>query len=190
MVRLKVWQWVVLATPIATIVGFLLVAAGWQLHEWGISWIWGVFTLVFVGWRWLLVKWTRPAVDQVEAIVAKFSEELESEKGDKIALPVGNDATNQAEAALKEILETAQSDPPMWEDWQTFWQRCQELVVAIAQIYNPEVKYPLLNIYVPQAYGLIRGTVDDLDEWMQKLSPALNQVTIGQAYQAYESTLR
>lgn len=48
------------------------------------------------------------------------------------------------------------------------------------------MQYPLLNIYVPQAYGLIRGTVDDLDQWMQKLSPALNQVTIGQAYQAYE----
>jgi uncharacterized protein len=48
------------------------------------------------------------------------------------------------------------------------------------------VKYPLLNIYVPQAYGLIRGTVDDLDQWVQKLSPALNQVTVGQAYQAYE----
>jgi hypothetical protein len=28
--------------------------------------------------------------------------------------------------------------------------------------------------------------VDDLDQWMQKLSPALNQVTMGQAYQAYE----
>src|SRR3712207_9125065 len=34
--------------------------------------------------------------------------------------------------------------------------------------------------------SLIRGTVDDLDQWMQKLSPALNQVTVGQAYQAYE----
>jgi len=28
--------------------------------------------------------------------------------------------------------------------------------------------------------------MDDLDRWMQKLSPALNQVTVGQAYQAYE----
>ncbi|NJR74973.1 MAG: GTPase family protein, partial [Scytonema sp. CRU_2_7] len=36
------------------------------------------------------------------------------------------------------------------------------------------------------AYTLIRGTVDDLDQWMQKLSPILNQVTVGQAYQAYE----
>jgi len=28
--------------------------------------------------------------------------------------------------------------------------------------------------------------VDDSDRWMQNLSPALNQITIGQAYQAYE----
>jgi predicted GTPase len=60
------------------------------------------------------------------------------------------------------------------------------LVVAIAHIYNPQIQYPLLNIYVPQAYGLIRGTVDDMDQWMQKLSPVLNQVTVGQAYQGYE----
>jgi hypothetical protein len=82
-------------------------------------------------------------------------------------------------------LKTAQSDRPIWEDWQTFWQRCQDLVSAIAHVYNPEVKYPLLNIYVPQAFGLIRGTVDDLDRWIQQLSPALAQVTIGQAYEAY-----
>jgi predicted GTPase len=60
------------------------------------------------------------------------------------------------------------------------------MVVAVAHVYHPEVKYPLLNIYVPQAYGLIRGTVDDMDRWMQQLSPVLNQVTVGQAYQAYE----
>lgn len=186
MVRLKLWQWVVLAIPIATIVGFLLVAAGWQIHNWGLSWIWGVFTLILVGWRWLLVRWTRPVVQQIEAVVAKASKELESAADDSIVLPTGNDAVNQAEAALQEILQTAQSDPPIWEDWQPFWQRCQELVVAIAHVYHPEVKYPLLNIYIPQAYTLIRGTVDDLDQWMQELSPALNQVTIEQAYQAYE----
>lgn len=186
MVRLKLWQWVVLAIPIATIVGFLLVAAGWQIHNWGLSWIWGVFTLILVGWRWLLVRWTRPVVQQIEAVVAKASKELESAADDSIVLPTGNDTVNQAEAALQEILQTAQSDPPIWEDWQPFWQRCQELVVAIAHVYHPEVKYPLLNIYIPQAYTLIRGTVDDLDQWMQELSPALNQVTIEQAYQAYE----
>ncbi|MFE1748287.1 GTPase family protein [Coleofasciculus sp. H7-2] len=185
MVQLKVWQWVVLATPIATIVGFLLVSAGLQIHEWRINWIWAVFTLVFVGWRWLLVKWTRPAIAQIESVMAEVSAELESGAGDTVGLPAANDAVNQAEVAYQEILKAAQSDRPIWEDWQTFWQRCQDLVVAIAHVYHPEVKYPLLNIHVTQAYGLIRGTVDDLDGWIQKLSPALDRVTIGQAYQAY-----
>jgi len=186
MVRLKPWQWVVLAIPIAFIITFLLISAGSQIHAWGISWIWGVFTLVFVGWRWLLVKWTQPGVRQVEAVLAQFREEMELAADDTVRLPVGSDVTKLAEASLQEILKVAQSDRPIWEDWQTFWTRCQDLVVAIARIYNPEVQYPLLNIYVPQAYGLIRGTVDDLDQWMQKLSPVLNQVTVGQAYKAYE----
>ncbi|MEH2072127.1 MAG: GTPase family protein [Nostoc sp.] len=185
MVRLKLWQWVVLVIPIAFIIIFLLVSAGLQIHAWGINWIWGVFTLLFVGWRWLLVKWTQPALQQVEAVLAEVQQELESTAEDTV-LPAGSDATKLAEAALQEILQTAQSDRPIWEDWQTFWTRCQNLVVAIAHIYNPQIQYPLLNIYVPQAYGLIRGTVDDVDLWMQKLSPVLNQVTVGQAYQAYE----
>jgi predicted GTPase len=186
MVRFKLWQWVVLALPIAIIVSFLLVAAGLQIHDWGINWIWGVFTLVFVGWRWLLVKWTRPVEAEVESLLAHLSTQLESATDEAIAQIGGNDATKQAEVALQEILTVAQNDPPVWEDWQTFWQRCQELVVRVAHVYHPEVKYPLLNIYVPQAYALIRGTVDDLDQWMQKLSPALNQVTVGQAFQGYE----
>ncbi|MBN3898816.1 MAG: GTPase family protein [Nostoc sp. NOS(2021)] len=186
MVRLKLWQWVVLAIPIAFIIIFLLVAAGSQIHAWGINWIWGVFTLLFVGWRWLLVKWTQPAVNQVEAVLAQVREELESTAEDTVGLPVGSDVTKLAESALQEILQAAQSDRPIWEDWPTFWTRCQDLVVAIAHIYNPQIQYPLLNIYVPQAYGLIRGTVDDMDQWMQKLSPILNQVTVGQAYQGYE----
>jgi hypothetical protein len=117
--------------------------------------------------------------------MAEVNAELESGTGDTVGLPAGNDAVNQAEVAYQEILKAAQSDRPIWEDWQTFWQRCQDLVSAIAHVYNPEVKYPLLNIYVTQAYGLIRGTVDDLDGWIQKLSPALDRVTIGQAYEAY-----
>ncbi len=185
MVRLKLWQWVVLAAPIAFIIIFLLVSAGTQIHTWGINWIWGVFTLIFVGWRWLLVKWTRPEVEQLEAALAQVSEELAATQ-ESNQLPAGNDATSQAQAVLNEVLQAAQNDRPIWEDWSTFWTRCQNLVVAIAHIYHPEVKYPLLNIYITQAYGLIRGTVDDLDQWMQKLSPALNQVTVGQAYQAYE----
>ena len=186
MVRLKLWQWVVLAIPIAFIITFLLVSAGSQIHAWGISWIWGVFTLLFVGWRWLLVKWTQPAVKQVEAVLAQVQEELESAAEDTVRTPVGSDVTKLGETALQEILQAAQNDRPIWEDWQSFWTRCQDLVVAIAHIYNPQIQYPLLNIYVPQAYGLIRGTVDDVDQWMQKLSPILNQVTVGQAYQAYE----
>ncbi|MEH2265665.1 GTPase family protein [Nostoc sp.] len=186
MVRLKPWQWVVLAIPIAFIIIFLLVSAGSQIHAWGISWIWGVFTLLFVGWRWLLVKWTQPAVNQVEAVLAQVQEELESAAEDTVRTSAGSDVTKLAESALQEILQVAQGDRPIWEDWPTFWTRCQDLVVAIAHIYNPQIQYPLLNIYVPQAYGLIRGTVDDMDQWMQKLSPVLNQVTVGQAYQGYE----
>ncbi len=186
MVRLKPWQWVVLALPIATIISFLLISAGLQIHEWGINWIWAVFTFLLVGWRWLLVRWTRPAVNQLEAALAQVSKELESDADERIGLPADNDAAKKAEVALQEILEASRRDPPTWEDWSTFWKRCQEVVVAIAHIYHPEEKYPLLNIYVPQAYALIRGTMDDMDRWMQKLSPALNQVTVGQAYEAYE----
>ncbi|HEY9799417.1 MAG TPA: GTPase family protein [Leptolyngbyaceae cyanobacterium] len=186
MVRLKLWQWVVLAAPIACIIIFLLVSAGMQIHQWGINWVWGVFTLLFVAWRWLLVRWTKPAIQQVEAALAEVREELKSAVDDTTTPTISSETTQQVEAALQEVLTAAQSDRPIWEDWNTFWQRCQDLVRAIALIYYPEAQYPLLNIYVPQAYGLIRGTVDDLDQWMQKLSPALNQVTIGQAYQAYE----
>ncbi|MDB9304617.1 GTPase family protein [Nodularia spumigena CS-591/12] len=186
MLRLKLWQWVVLALPIALIITFLLIFAGMQIHTWGISWIWGIFTLVFVGWRWLLVKWTKPQINVIESTLAEVTEELESAADRPVGLPAQSDNIKQAEIALQEILKAAESDRPIWEDWQTFWTRCQDLVTAIAHIYYPQVQYPLLNIYIPQAYGLIRGTMDDLDQWMQKLSPALNQITVGQAYQAYE----
>ena len=85
MVRLKPWQWVVLATPIASIITFLLVSAGLQIHEWGINWIWGVFTLLLVSWRWLLVKWTRSEVNQLEAALAEVNQELESAADDTTA---------------------------------------------------------------------------------------------------------
>ena len=124
---------------------------------------------MFVLWRWLLVEWTRPALAQVEAIVAEVTEDLEA----ATATPPTSSAAIQAEAEIQTLIETARTDPPFWEDWGTFWQRCQTLVGAIAHVYHPQVKHPLLNIYVPQAYGLIRGTTDDLDRWIQKLSPAL-----------------
>ncbi|MEA5583576.1 GTPase family protein [Nodularia harveyana UHCC-0300] len=186
MLRLKLWQWVVLALPIALIIAFLLISAGMQIHTWGISWIWGIFTLVFVGWRWLLVRWTKSETNVLEVTLAEVTEELESAAAEPVGLPDESEKIQQAETALEQILKTTENDRPIWEDWQTFWRRCQDLVTAIAHIYYPQVQYPLLNIYIPQAYGLIRGTMNDLDQWMQKLSPALNQVTVGQGYQAYE----
>ncbi len=60
------------------------------------------------------------------------------------------------------------------------------MVTLVAQTYYPEVKYPLLNIYVTDAYSLIRGTVDDMDRWIANLSPTLNQVSVAQVYQSYE----
>lgn len=177
MTRLQPWQWIILALPITGIIGFILIAAGQQIHEWGINWIWAIFTLIFLGWRWLLVKWTQPARQQIEAIIADISQEIET---------TPNSTNTQPQTALQQILENSQNDPPIWEDLQTFWQRCQELVSAIAKIYHPEVKYPLLSIYIPQAYSLIRGTIDDMDRWMAKLSPVLNQITVGQAYESYK----
>ncbi|MDJ0702927.1 MAG: GTPase family protein [Leptolyngbyaceae cyanobacterium MO_188.B28] len=184
MMRLKQWQWVVLALPIATVVSFLMVAAAWQIHQWKINWIWGVFILLFVGWRWLLVRWTRSLVDPLEAVIAEVNEELGA--AEERGLSAESETARQAEASIQGILTAARDDQPIWEDWPAFWGRCQAVVAEVAHVYHPEVKYPLLNIYVPQAYGLIRGTVDDMDRWMQKVSPVLNQVTVGQAYQAYE----
>jgi uncharacterized protein len=190
MLQLQKWQWIILALPIALIVIFLLVAAGIQIHAWHLSWIWAIFTLMFVGWRWLLVKWTNPAIAQFEAIAAEVSQELQASKtsnyqtGDRQTQTVQQ--TVQAEQILESILAEAKTDAPIWEDWQIFWQRCLTLLKGIAELYHPEVKYPVLNIYIPQAYSLMRGTVDDLDQWMQKLSPALRQVSLAQAYQAYE----
>jgi len=169
--------------PFVLVVLFLLVAAGLQIQAWGISWIWGMIALLFLGWRSLLAKWTKPAFEDIETLTEQVTQELEAIRIDTSA---DEDINQQVETALQKILTNTQGDPPIWEDWQLFWQRCQEVVSAIAQIYNPEVKYPLLNIYIPQVYGLMRGTVDDVDQWMQKLSPALNQVTVGQAYRAYE----
>jgi uncharacterized protein len=184
MIRLKPWQWIILVSPIAIIISFLLISAGTQIHAWGLSWIWALFTFIFVGWRWLLVRWTKPGINQIEAVFAEVREELETTTENNLVIET--DTTKAVETALQNILTAAANDLPIWEDWQTFWRRCQDLVVAISHIYNPEVKYPLLNIYIPQVYGLIRGTVNDMDQWMQKLAPALNQVTVGQAYQTYE----
>jgi uncharacterized protein len=179
MLRLQPWQIVILVLPIALVVIFLLVAAGFTIHQWHINWIWAVFTLIFVIWRFLLVQWTRPVVSEIEIAIATANRELEASLGDS------NPGKN-IEETLQNIILAARDDRPMWDDWGTFWQRCQDLINAIARHYYPDVKYPLLNIYIPQAYGLIRGTVDETDRWMRNLSPTLNQITIGQAYSAYE----
>ncbi|WP_310427390.1 GTPase [Chamaesiphon sp. VAR_48_metabat_135_sub] len=183
--QLKPWQWAILVSPIASIVIFLLIAAGVKIHEWGLNWIWGVFTLAFVGWRWFLVRWTKSSIGKGADVIAAASRELESITAN--ATPLAGDTAELVTTVLQKVITESQLDRPIWEDWTTFWARCQELIVAIAKIYHPEVKYPLLNIYVTQAYGLIRGTTDDMDEWMQKLAPALDRVTIAQTYEAYET---
>jgi uncharacterized protein len=183
MIRLASWQWAVLATPIGSVVLFLLIAAGTQIHAWHLSWIWAIFGVSFVGWRWLLVKWTKPAIVQLDELVAELAADLPEVSATGNA--TGSKA-QQVEAALQEILLASRADPPVWADWNGFWQRCLSLISAIAQVYKPEAKQPLLNIYVPQAFVLLRGTIDDMDEWMQRMAPVLNQVTIEQALQAYE----
>ncbi len=185
MLRLKRWQWGVLGLPLLAIGGVILWAAGTQLHAWGLSWIWGLFTVVLVGWRWLLVRWTKPAVGQVEAAIAAAGLADWEATGDRAAIPVNDGALARAEASLQEILQASQADPAPWDDWDQFWQRCLALTTAVAKAYYPEASYPLLSIYVPQAYRLIRGTVDDLDRWMVQIEPLLGQVTVGQAYETY-----
>lgn len=176
-IRLQSWQIAVLVLPIAGVIIFLLTAASWQINAWGLNWIWAVVGLIFLGWRWLLVQWTAPAVNQttVESLPA-------------VPLSDGKQDINiaQIETALDKILQASRQDTPAWQDWPLFWQRCQQVITLVAQTYYPEVKYPLLNIYVTDAYGLIRGTVDDMDRWITNLSPTLNQVSLAQVYQSYE----
>ncbi|WP_019501016.1 GTPase family protein [Pseudanabaena sp. PCC 6802] len=183
MIVLKPWQIALLILPLAAIALFLLFAAGVQIQAWGISWIWGLAIVLFVGWLWLLTKWTGTAIAQREEFSVdwqEFADKLPVQSGD------GADKVRQVEVILKNVVQVSRADKPVWEDMQTFWQRCHGLVSAIAQVYYPDIKYPLLNIYIPQAYGLIRGTVDDLDRWMHGLSPLLNKISVGQAYEAYE----
>jgi uncharacterized protein len=183
--QLKSWQWAIVVAPIASIIIFLLVAAGTKIHEWQLNWIWGVFTLLFLGWRWLLVRWTKSSIGKGADAIVAASKELQTITEN--AIPLTGDTAELVTILLRQVISESQIDRPIWEDWATFWGRCQELIVAIAKIYHPEVKYPLLNIYVTQAYGLIRGTTDDMDQWMQKLAPALDRVTIAQTYEAYET---
>nr|MDJ0650450.1 GTPase family protein [Xenococcaceae cyanobacterium MO_188.B19] len=178
MISLKPWQIAILAVPIALIVIFLLIAAGSQIHEWGLNWVWGIFVVVFVGWRWLLVNWTKPAISQLEDLTQELSAEAKS------SIDTNNE---ELATAIDKIIQQSANDPLIWQDFSAFWLRCRDIVTEVAHTYHPEVKRPLLNIYIPQAYGLIRGTVDDTDRWIAKLSPILEQVSIGQAYETYET---
>lgn len=183
MVRIKPWQLAILILPLATVIIFLLVAAASQIHDWGINWVWGIVILVFALGRSLLARWTKPVLAEMQEVMEEMNQELDRQN---LELDASKEQEQQLQAAVEQIIAKSKADEPIWSDWQTFWQRCQELVVGISHVYHPEVKRPLLNIYIPQAYGLIRGTVDDTDRMMQKLSPVLNRVSIGQAYEAYE----
>jgi uncharacterized protein len=182
MIRLKSWQWFILSIPVIALITFFVIATGFQIHAWGINWIWAIFVAMFVGWRWLLVKWTKPLFPDVENIILEVQQESKKASFDNS----NSETVIKLEKALQTIITKTREDAPIWEDLQLFFQRCQDLVTIIAKIYHPEVEYPLLNIYIPQAYGLIRGTVDDMDKWMKQLSPALNQVSIAQGYQGYQ----
>jgi predicted GTPase len=199
MISLKRWQVAVLAAvPIAIAVGLISVALV-QLHTWGLSWVWAIVAVALAGWRWLLGRWTRPVVASLEAAIADLNlpevskastaaqKSLAQSPGQSppMAPPSVAEAERQALALLTQIIAEAQQDGPLWENWDQFWGRCTTLVAGVARIYHPEVPDPLLEIYVPQAYGLLRGTVDDLDRWMAQLSPVLGRVTVGQAYRAY-----
>ena len=189
MVKLQSWQWIILVAPIVSVVLFLLISAGIQIHAWGLSYIWAIVGVIFVGWRWLLVRWTRPVIreDLVKGQVTKEQVESLSQRVSS-AIPSSRNASRQTDEALQFILQDSAQDPPVWQDLNQFRSRALELVTKIALIHSPGAKQPLLNIYVPQAYGLLRGTIDDLDQWMEKLSPVLNKLTIAQAYEYYELT--
>ncbi|RZM78737.1 GTPase family protein [Leptolyngbya iicbica] len=181
--KLRRWQWIVLAIPPGLVVGSWAVLAGMQLHTWGLSWVWALVALVLVLWRWLLGQWTKPDEVALQESLATVRSQLQddlSETAQKVP-------PEQIEAILRQTLEAARDDAPLWEDWATFAQRSQTLIRDIANLYHPEEKYPLLNIYIPQAYGLIRGTVDDLDRYISVAAPTLNQVTVAQVYQTYET---
>ncbi|WP_330203648.1 GTPase [Cyanobacterium sp. DS4] len=186
MFQLKSWQIFILAFPVIVIISFFFLATGLQIHQWGINWIWGVFILIFVLWRWLLGKWTKTSHSDFDNVIVQAQEELNNTSSAKFFPPDNQEVITRLEEVSQEIIKKTRNDEPIWVDPSLFFQRCQELVEAIAQIYHPEVEYPLLNIYIPQAYGLIRNTVDDVDKWMSQLSPALNKITVAQGYQAYQ----
>lgn len=175
---MKQWQVIALLIPPLLLVSFLLFAASIQIHQWGLSWLWAIFGLVILLWRWLIVHIIKPVGDPL-------LEQVKLDLQDQMAK--SGQLEGQVKAALEQSISLALNDPPIWEDWGAWAERCKELVINIAKIYHPEVKYPLLNIYLTQAYWLMRTTVDDVDIWLQKLEPILGKVTVGDAFRAYEN---
>lgn len=186
MFKLKLWQLIILALPFLGMISFFVIATGLQIHQWGINWIWGVFVLIFVVGRWLLVKWTRLAHSDLNNSILQTEVQLSNTSSPNFFPSQNPEIISQLEEVCQSIIKKTRDDEPIWVDPSLFFRRCQELVTAIAHIYHPEVEYPLLNIYIPQAYKLVRNTVDDVDQWMRQLSPALSKVTVAQGYQAYQ----
>ena len=182
MTSLNRWQLILIILPPTAIVVAVIVIASWQLHTWGLSWLWGVLIVVGVLWRVLLARWLR----SLTPLTGSPENATELLRQMQASIATATVESEEIEAVLAAVVAQSRSDLPIWEDWNTFWFRCQTLVSDIAHLYHPTVKYPLLNIYITQGYGLIRGTVDDLDRWLHQLSPLLNQLTIGQLYETYE----
>jgi predicted GTPase len=182
---LKTWQWWVLAIPPGLVVVGIMIAASATLHQRHLDWMWALVVLIFTGWRWLLAHWLQPQAflpDELQALEAALAEPQQP-----LTTTSGTfQQQQQATAKVQEILEQSRQDPSPWENWPVFWQRCQQMVTVIAAIYHPEIKRPLLQIYVPQAFQLLRDTVDDVDRWLKQFSPLLAQVSVGKAYEAYE----
>ena len=53
-----------------------------------------------------------------------------------------------------------------------------KLIRAIANVYYPEAPETAAKYLCSTSLHMLRGTVDDLDQWMRQLSPVLNQVTV------------
>ena len=175
MTRLTPLRALVLLGPPLGLAIALVTLAALQLNAWQLNWVWALVGLGVLVWRWSVARLLR-----AEAPVV-------------VDLPVQGLDAAQAERArvlLRDCIEASRGEVPVWEDWEGFWRRCLALVTAIADLCHPEADRPLLQIRVGQAYGLLRGTVDDLDRWMAQLGPQLDRVTVGQAVQAYELGLR
>ncbi len=174
MLQLPWWKWLLLALPPVAIALLVLIPASVQLHTWGLSWLWAVVLLVLLGWRWGVAHWLlRPPAPEVGELLGQNGSDRPAQ--DQQALHI-----------LQETLARSRNDVPPWEDWSLFWQRAATLVHEIAKVYYPNTPRPLLQIYVPQAYRLLRDTVEDVDRWLQTLDPVLARVTVGQAVRAYE----